>query len=76
MSYDLFYDGDIILFSNKNPVREPPWDTLNMATLDKDYSQILGSAETMTLTRKGPSFILTSAEDDKRPVLLLNSKEK
>lgn len=76
ISYEFFNEGDILLFSNQNPVREPPWDSLNLSSLKKHYVQVLATAEEVLLTKKDGKYQFKTDKDDTRPLLLMNDKNK
>lgn len=74
VSHENFSEGDILIFSNQAPVREPPWDQLNLSNLDKNYIQIITVAEKISLSKKGDDFYLPSNFPESSPALLINSR--
>lgn len=75
INHEIMSEGDIMIFTNQNPVRSPPWDKFNMATLNKDYNQFIAIAEPITLHKNNNRFSFNSDKNDKRPVLLLNNNK-
>jgi len=74
ISHEAFSAGDLILFSNEQVIREPPWDPLNRVSFHKNFTQIIGIAEKLTLSKAGDNFVITTGSNDEKPLMLLNNK--
>jgi len=71
----IFSPGDLLIFSNQNIARQPPFDDLNKPLLNKNYLQFIGEAEIVKFVKDNNQYIIQSDESDLRPTVLFNDKD-